>query len=89
MAPTGTPKKGASTKAATPKKTQSPIKKTKVRSKVTVTDLGTKSTEAITFLWAALQHELNKNNSGVSLPPPPQKTCSLHFLKFILPCQLG
>lgn len=69
MAPTDTPKKGVSTKGAPAKKTQSPIKKTKARSKVTVTDLSSKSTEAITFLWAALQHELNKNNSAVSLPP--------------------
>ena len=82
MAPAETPKKGTSTKGTATKKTptKGTPKKMKARSKVTVADLSSKSTEAITFLWAALQHELGKTGSAVSLF---RKTIYLllHFLK--------
>ncbi|KAJ5126895.1 hypothetical protein N7448_007674 [Penicillium atrosanguineum] len=62
MAPADTPKKGTSAKKTPPMGTP---KRMKTRSKVTVADLSSKSTEAITFLWAALQHELGKTGSSV------------------------
>lgn len=68
MAPAETPKKGSPSKGTSAKKTptKGTPKKMKARSKVTVADLSSKSTEAITFLWAALQHELGKTGSAVS-----------------------
>ncbi|KAJ5204710.1 uncharacterized protein N7498_005589 [Penicillium cinerascens] len=68
MAPTnGTPKKGTPSKATSAKGTprKATPKRNKTRSKVTVADLSSKSTEAITFLWILLQAELkNKPNNA-------------------------
>ncbi|KAJ5676874.1 uncharacterized protein N7477_002507 [Penicillium maclennaniae] len=83
MPPAEAHKKGSSMKETSAKRTptKGTPKKIKARSKVTVADLSSKSTEAITFLWAALQHELGKTGSAVS---SSRKTiCPLrHVLKW-------
>ncbi|KAJ6120816.1 hypothetical protein N7523_005096 [Penicillium sp. IBT 18751x] len=67
MPPAEAHKKGTSMKETSAKRTptKGTPRKIKARSKVTVADLSSKSTEAITFLWAALQHELGKTGSAV------------------------